>query len=169
MRLIKEINRKVEREYVFVTGQLDIDVFYFIEKIKKGVDEKDNMSYQTNIQGKMTSYTYFNDDLKFIDIIRKFNKYMDSNFMLPQYDLKDSWGYILHPGEKTRFHEHNSVYSGSIYLNDCEQPLYFPEIKQQVIPKPGVFCIFSGWLQHGCEINDTDNFKFGLSFNMNQF
>ena len=114
MRLIKEINRKVEREYIFVTGQLDIDVSYYIEKIKKGVEEKDNMNYQTNIQGRMTSYTYFNNDPEFRNIIIKFNKYMDSNYMLPKYDLKDSWGYILNPGEKTRFHEHNSVYSGSI-------------------------------------------------------
>ena len=63
MYISKELNKKVERDYFFIKGQLDIDCNYFIEKIKQGVEEKGNMSYKTNLKGKMTSWNFFNNNL----------------------------------------------------------------------------------------------------------
>ena len=42
------------------------------------------------------------------------------------------------------------------------------EIKQKIVPEPGSFGIFSSWLTHGCDINDTNINKFGISFNMSE-
>ena len=167
MQILKEIEKRVQRDYFFVKGQIDIDCDYYIEKIKKGVEEKDNMNYRTNVKGKMTSWNFFNNDTNFIKHILKFNKHIDKNYNLPNYILKDSWGFINTPGEKTLFHSHyEAIYSGVIYLNDCDQPLLFNEIGQQIEPKPGAFGLFPGWLTHGNDTNDTEEVKFGISFNM---
>ena len=169
MRISKELEKRVQRDYFFIKGHIDIDCNYFIEKIKQGVEEKDNMNYKSNIKGKMTSWNFFNNDSNFIKHIIKFNKHIDKNYDLPAYTLKDSWGFINSPGEKTNFHSHHqAIYSGVIYLNDCQQPLLFKEIEQQINPEAGSFGIFSGWLNHGCDTNDTNNHKFGISFNMNE-
>lgn len=169
MYISKELNKKVERDYFFIKGQIDIDCDYFIEKIKQGVEEKQNMSYKTNVKGKMTSWNFFNNNLNFIKQLRKFITHIDKNYTLPAYTLIDSWGFINFSGEKTDYHTHSySLFSGVIYLSDCQQPLIFKEIEQEVIPKQGAFCLFSSWLSHGCEINNTNNSKFGISFNMNE-
>ena len=167
MQITKELEKKVKRDYFFIKGQIDIDCNYFIEKIKKGVEEKTNMNYRTNINGKMTSWDFFNNDINFLKHIINFNRYLDKNYNLPKYILKSSWGFITLPGEKTYFHAHQeAIYSGVIYLNDCDQPLLFKEIEQQIDPKAGSFGIFSGWLTHGNYANITNNTKFGISFNM---
>ena len=168
MQISKELNKKVLRDYFFIKGQLNIDCNYFIERIQKGVEEDENLSHRTNVKGKMTSWKYFNNDIHLVKQIIKFNKYLDQNYELPNYSLVDAWGFVNYPGEKTTFHAHNSIYSGVIYLNECDQPLLFKEINQKVDPNPGSFALFSGWLQHGCDINDTDNPKFGISFNMEE-
>tara|TARA_R100001440_G_C2470442_1_gene111569 strand:- start:28 stop:555 length:528 start_codon:yes stop_codon:yes gene_type:complete len=167
MQIFKELNKKVLRDYFFIKGQLNIDCNYFIEKIQKGVNQDDNMSNKTNVRGKMTSWEFFNNDINFVKQVIQFNKYLDQNYELPIYSLTDAWGFINYPGEKTTYHTHDSVYSGVIYLNDCDQPLLFKEINQKVDPKAGSFALFSGWLQHGCDINDTETPKFGISFNCN--
>jgi hypothetical protein len=169
MQISKELEKKVQRDYFFIKGQIDIDCNYFIEKIKEGVQSKENMNYRSGVIGKMTSWNFFNDDINFIKHIKRFNKHIDKNYNLPPYILSDSWGFINFPGEKTPFHTHfQAIYSGVIYLNDCNQPLLFKEIEQQVDPKAGSFCIFSPWLEHGCEINETEINKFGISFNMGE-
>mgnify|MGYP003114419365 FL=1 len=169
MHISKELQKKVQKDYFFIKGQLDIDCNYFIQKIKQGVEEKENMSYRTNVKGKMTSWKFFNEDQNFLKILRKFINYIDDNYTFPPYSVKDSWGFINLPGEKTNFHNHHeAIFSGVIYLNDCEQPLLFNEINEKIDPKPGSFGLFSSWLYHGCNVNDTDNCKFGISFNMNE-
>lgn len=169
MYISKELNKRIERDYFFIQGKINIDCNYFIKKIKQGVEEKENMSYRTNVKGKMTSFNYFNNNLNLIKELKKFIIYIDKNYSLPAYNLIDSWGFINSPGEKTDFHTHSgSLFSGVIYLNNCKQPLLFKEIDQKVIPKRGAFCLFSSWLSHGCEVNNTNNSKFGISFNMNE-
>ena len=139
MQISKELDKRVLRNYFFIKGHIDIDCNYFIEKIKKGVEEQNNMNHRTNIKGKMTSWKFFNNDINFIKPLIKFNKHVDQNYDLPSYTLKDSWGFINSLGEKTDFHSHyEAIYSG----------------------------VISGWLTHGNDTNDTDIEKFGLSFNM---
>tara|TARA_B100000989_G_scaffold80862_1_gene57653 strand:+ start:1068 stop:1604 length:537 start_codon:yes stop_codon:yes gene_type:complete len=169
MQISMELDEKIERSYFFIKGHIDINCDYFIEKIKRGVEENGNMSHKTNLEGKMTSWNYFNNDENFRKYIINFNRHMDKNYKLPFYALEDSWGFINSPGDKTKYHSHyKSIYSGVIYLNHCAQPLLFNEIKQKIVPEPGSFAIFSSWLTHGCDINDTNINKFGISFNMSE-
>ena len=73
MQIHKHIEKKIEREYFFIKGTIDIDSNYFINEIKKGFEEKSNNSYKTNVGGPMTSWIYFNDNKKFFYSFKKNN------------------------------------------------------------------------------------------------
>ena len=58
MKVNKILDRKIERNFIFITGNLSIPVNYFIKKIEKGIEEKDNKNYKTNLVISMTDYKY---------------------------------------------------------------------------------------------------------------
>ena len=167
MIINKNVNRKVLKEYFFIKGFIDIDSEYFIEQIKKSCSSEQNMNFKSSIRGLMTPYNFFNKDPKFTEILLPLIDYVDSQYDFPDYRLQDAWGFEVRPRDKTTFHDHHeAVWSGVIYLNDCEQSLDFPEIKEELKPKKGVFAVFSPFLKHGCEKNQDKVSKFGLSFNI---
>jgi len=166
----KEFNRRVAREYFWIQGILDVDCQYFIEKIKESCASEDNNNYKTNIKGLMTPFKFFLQDEKFLkQIALPLVEYIDENYHFKRYHLFDAWGFEEKPKEKTIFHDHQeALWSAVLYLNNCEQPLEFPQIKQQVKPEEGAFCIFSPFLSHGCNKNPDNVSKFGMSFNFNE-
>ena len=167
MEIVKEIQSKIDQDYFFIKGNIDIDSEYFIEKIKKGCLEQGNMNFKTNIIGNQTSWQYFNTDIEFNKILFKFLDYIDLNFSLPSYKLADAWGFECSLGSRTITHDHfPSLISGVIYLNENSQLLKFKDINQIVKPEKGSFALFSGFLKHGCS-RQQDNTKYGLSFNLN--
>ena len=167
MIITKEFNRKVERDYFFIQGILNIDSQYFIQKIKESCASKDNNNYKTNIKGLMTPFEFFKQDQKFLtEVIIPVIDYVDENYKLNNYHILDAWGFEVRPKEKTEFHDHQgALWSGVIYLNNCEQPLEFPQIKQKMKPQEGAFCVFNSFLSHGCKRNLDNISKFGISFN----
>ena len=167
MQIVKEIQSKVYKDYFFIKGKVDIDSKYFIEKIKKGCSDKDALNYQTNVLGGHTSWRYFVEDLKFNKILFKLLDYLDHNLNLPSYKLDECWGFQCHLGSRTKNHNHSPmIVSGVIYLNEHPQILQFTEINQTVKPEIGSFAIFSPFLNHGCDRNNLDTVKYGISFNM---
>ena len=167
MIIQKHIEKKIQRDYFFIEGVLEIDADYFLKKIDQGVQEKDNMNFKTAIKGKMTPYKYFLEDPIFVKLVNNFVDYLDENINLTRYQLGDAWGYKIGNQEHTTFHEHfPALWSGAIYLNDNEQILEFPEINKGVKPSVGKFVLFSSFLEHGCKKNMSNNLKYGLSFNM---
>ena len=169
MIINKEINKKVELEYFFVKGSIEIDSDYFIEKIKKACSSENNLNFKTNIQGSMTVFDFFKKDLVFIKTLKKIIEWVDDNYQFQNYTLYDAWGYELKPNEKTLYHSHDeALWCGAIYLNSSNQKLIFPEIKEELKPEKGSFALFSPFLKHGCERNKDFHSKFGLSFNMCQ-
>jgi len=165
----KDINRKVQKEYFFIKGFIDIDSEYFINKIKESCSSEKNLNHRTNIEGLMTPFKFFTQDRKFFKTIMPLIDYIDDNYEKRSYTLVDAWGFELRPREKTLFHDHHTTYwSGVLYLNDCNQPLEFPEINQELKPQKGAFAIFSPFLKHGCKKNRDTVSKFGLSFNFEE-
>jgi len=170
MIINQEFNGKVQKEYFFIKGILDIDCQYFIEKIKESCASKQNNNYKTNIRALMTPFKLFKEDEKFLkEITLPLIDYIDKNYNLKKYYVWDAWGFEVRPGEKTNFHDHqSSLWSGVVYLNNCEQPLEFPEINQVCRPQKGAFCVFNSFLLHGCKKNQDNVSKFGISFNFNE-
>ena len=166
----REFNRKFKKDYFFIQGILEIDCKYFIEKIKESCVSENNNNYTTNIKGLMTPFEFFKKDEKFLkQVSLPLINYIDENYDLRNYHLFNAWGFELKPGGKTTFHDHHtSLWSGVVYLNDCKQPLEFPEIKQECKPQKGAFCVFNSFLLHGCRKNQDNISKFGMSFNFNE-
>ena len=56
MKIKRIIEDKVKVDYVLIDGFLNINSNYFIKEINKGVGEKNNNNFNTNVIGHMTSY-----------------------------------------------------------------------------------------------------------------
>ena len=167
MIIYKDVNRKVAQEYFFIKGKVDIDAQYYIDKIKQSCESNDNLNNITNIKGSMTPWNFFCEDKKLLKILVSFCDLLDERYSMPPYTLQSSWGFELKPGQHTNFHSHTeAMWSGVIYLNKCDQPLEFPEIKEKIDPEEGSFGINTGFLTHGCKKNRDTISKFGIAFNM---
>ena len=166
MEIQKEIKSKIERDYFFIEGTVDLDAKYFINKIEEGIKDSP-LNYKTNVKGKMTDWNFFRGDKKFIDIMLKFLDYLDRNNTAKERSiLHEAWGVKEGFGDYTQAHDHLPCYlSGSIYLHSHSQKLYFPEIKKELEPKKGTFVLFPSFLKHYTTRNDTDKNKYALAFN----
>lgn len=169
MKIEKEIKSKIERDYFFVEGSLEnIDSDYFINKIEEGILLENNLSYKTNVMGKVTPWFYFSKDKNFIYLVNQLIDYVEiKKITTAAYTLLEAWGIKETFADFTQQHSHTPNYlSGVIYLNDHPQKLYFPEINQEITPKPGRFAIFSSFLQHQTKRNIKHKSKYAISFNL---
>ena len=167
MKVNKFIKSKIKRDYFFITGKVPIDTKYFIEEIEKGIKEKENLSFQTNLLSEMTSYNYFLQNEKLFKTLAGFLDLIDEQKLTSykRYELFDAWGFKQQFGNYTREHDHlPGIVSGAIMLTKHPQSLYFPEINQTLECEPGNFVLFSSFLKHKNERNTTDKVRYGLSF-----
>ena len=167
MKIEKEIVSKIERDYFFIEGSVDINDKYFIDKINESVEGKNNINYGTNVKGKHTYWDYFNHDKEFHICLGQIMDFLDESKIISHgCYLKDSWGIREDTGDVTRDHNHvPSYFSGIIYLNNHSQKLYLPEIKKEVIPLCGKVVLFSSFLRHYTKRNTSDDSKYAISFN----
>ena len=167
MIIDKEIISKIFRDYIFLTGTFDIDSKYFKKRIDEGI-QNSKLNYKTNVYGKHTDWTFFNNDTQFLVLLLEIIDHLESlNIVLKKFTLAEAWGLIENFGDYTKKHDHEPYYlSGVLYLNDHPQKLYFPEIKQEIIPKKGRFVIFSSFLLHQTKRNLKHKSKYALSFNL---
>ena len=166
MIIKKHIERKTKIDYFLIEGVIDVDSNYFIDSMKKGFDSPRNQNFKTNIQGFMTPWNYFLNDEKFMLIIEEFIKYVDSTIDLTNYNIFEAWGFSSTKNQRTEYHNHlPSTWSGVLYLNDCNSFLNFKDINKKVYMKKGKFVLFSSFLEHGTDFIETDETKWGISFN----
>ena len=169
MKISEHITDKVSVDYFFITGKIDLNAEYFINKIKESCQSEDNMNYKTNIQSLMTPFKFFSQDQNFLNLLQNFIELIDNNYNFASYHVTDAWGFEVKKNENTKYHAHaRSIWSGVLYLNSSTQELKFPEINKSVKPERGVFVLFSPFLMHGCEPNKEEISKFGISFNLEE-
>ena len=166
MIIDKEIISKIPRDYLFVSGLVDLDPKYFKKRIEEGV-KASSLNYKTNVYGRHTEWNFFNEDKEFVVLLFQMIDHIESlSINLNNFFLKDSWGIIEGIGDHTKRHDHGTCYlSGVLYLNDHPQKLYLPDIQQEITPKVGRFAIFSSFLQHYTKRNIGDKEKYAISFN----
>ena len=170
MRINKIIKDKVKIEYLFIQGVLDIDSNSFINKINKGIKEKENENFKTNVKGLMTSWQYFNNNNNFLKVLLPIFDYLDSLKNIKPYYLQSAWGIKEGFSNYTQEHIHGhapNYFSGIIYLNDHTQTLLFPEIKLKFKPILNSFLLFSSFLKHKTIRNTSNKEKYAISFNLN--
>ena len=68
MIIDKEIVSKIARDYIFVSGIINLDAKYFKKRIDEGVQHS-TLSYKTNVYGKHTDWTFFNNDNQFLVLL----------------------------------------------------------------------------------------------------
>ena len=169
MRINKIIKDKIKMEYLFIQGVLDIDSNYFINEINKGIKEKENANFKTNVRGLMTSWNYFNND-NFLKVLLPIFDYLDALKNIKKYYLHSAWGIKEGFSNYTQEHDHGhepNYFSGIIYLNDHTQTLLFPEIKLKFKPILNSFLLFSSFLKHKTIRNTSNKEKYAISFNLN--
>ena len=168
MKLQKITNDKVKKDYLLIEGFLDMDSTYFIKEINKGIEEKNNNNFKTNIKGYMTSWKYFTNNKKFLKALLPLFDYLDTLPNIQPYQLGDSWGLKQGFSNFTQDHDHSPNYLAAvIYLNEHKQVLIFPEIKKTFKPKKNSFILFSSFLIHKTTRNLTDKYKYAISININ--
>jgi hypothetical protein len=173
MKIEQLIKSKIERNYFFITGKVQMNTKYFIDEIEKGIRDENNKSFQTNLVSEMTDWKYFLSNKKFIDVALKFNDLVEQEDLTEgkRWTLQEAWGFKQSTGNYTQSHDHfPAMVSGAIMLNKHQQSLLFPEIKKELKCEPGNFVLFSSYLKHGSKRNLLDSCRYGLSFNyMNKF
>ena len=168
MKVEQLIKSTVQRQCVFVTGKIDVPVDYFIKEIEKGIKADDAENYSTNLISEMTSYQYFNKNKEFVklllplmDLIEEYDLCDDKDFY-----LHSSWGFKQSFSHYSKRHHHApALLSGAIALTEHDQTLYFPEIEKELKSEPGNFAMFSGFIKHYNKRNESDEVRYGLSFN----
>tara|TARA_R100000030_G_scaffold65282_1_gene49728 strand:- start:1570 stop:2103 length:534 start_codon:yes stop_codon:yes gene_type:complete len=168
MILEKEFKFEIKKPIKFLKFKIDdnlVDTKYFINKIDFGCEENKNLSYKTNVQGKMTKFNFFLNDTKFINLVTTIlnNKiFGDKNFK-----IVDAWGIKMKEGDFTQEHMHaNNDYSAILYLNDVNNQIVFPEINLSIKPKKNMLLFFNGILKHYAE-SIKNELKYAIPFNIN--
>ena len=167
MEIQKEIKSKIERNYFFTEGMLDLDAKYFINEIEEGIKDS-SLNYKTNVKGKQTSWEFFNQNPQFLKTLFIIFDYLDRIKDMRNYHLGTAWGVREDYGDYSRIHDHLPCFlSGIIYLNKHSQKLFLPEIKEEVIPACGKLILFSSFLKHYTPRNLTNDSKYAIAFNLN--
>jgi len=170
MIVTKHKKSKILQDYFFIKGNIpNINADYFINKIEEGIKVEGNLTNKTSVKGELTSFDYFNQDTELHKILHTLMDYYEKNNLdsSRSYYLKNSWGLKEIFGGFTIQHNHRYyLWSGVIYLSDINQPLFFPEINEEIKVEKGNFAIFSPFLNHETKNRVYFNeIKYGLSFN----
>ena len=146
----KHIERKIEKGVFFFELKFDVHAKYFIDKIEEGIKSSTNLNYKTNVDGGMTTWNYFVNDLDFKIISQMITSFIDSKIKLPQYVLHEAWGVRTSLFENTKKHDHKGMeLSGILYLNDSNQHTYFPELDLKIKPEPGLAIFWNNLYSFG--------------------
>jgi hypothetical protein len=142
-------------------------VEYFKNKIDQGITTSSN-SNKTNVKGKMTDWTYFNEDPMFKKFLMEINDLM-FKFLQPfqKLVLQSSWGNILEENNYVEPHQHiGSNISGILYLTENGPGTDFPDFKKTTEEKIGKFVLFHPHSLHGVKQSNLKEKRYSLAFNL---
>ena len=90
MKLIKHLQKPINKEVYLIELDLKINSNYFINKIEEGIAVSNN-NYVTHVRGKMTPWNYFANDENFLSVVKTGVNYLDENINLVACYLRDAW------------------------------------------------------------------------------
>ena len=170
LEIKQHLERSISQPIFFLEFKIKLKPKYFIDKIEEGIEDRDNLSFKTNVMGEMTSYTWFNRDKNFLDIVQKGLDYIDSTNLhekLPKCLLKESWGVKTGYRNKIKKHDHwGARISGVLYLNNSKQNLLFPQLDMEVKPEVGKLVMFTSILKHQTKLQYNNEKKYAIAFNI---
>jgi hypothetical protein len=157
----------VEKKVFLIEHQLDD--LSFIEDFKNLIDTNiSELSYKTNVKGKMTKWDTFvsNKDfqkiiLNSVDIIKYFAE--DGAY------CDNAWGNKLENDDEVISHHHigpDMVMSGLLYLTEDGPGTYFKEFNKTIKEKIGKIVFFSPEVWHSVSKSNLNKTRYTLSFNL---
>ena len=157
------------------------------DKDPSGVDKSNNKGWQSaNILQQLDEFADMN--LRIIQICQRIGE--SQNFLPNLVYRHQAWVNISPPGASNKLHYHanchfSGVYyislkapeCGSIYFRDprvasrmlsypAERPTEFTSEEINMPPEAGRIYVFPGWLEHGVHVNQSDQDRVGISFNV---
>jgi hypothetical protein len=166
MKVIRHIEKPVEKNMFLIETQLNIDPSYFIEKIEEGIKHEDNKNYITHVQAKMTSWHFFVQDYFFVQAAKTAMNYLDENIRVVKCNLEEAWGTKMEYNDRIKEHNHyGCIVSGVLFLQNSGQELYFKELNTSVKPKVGKLILFSSLLDHGTKFSVDNKPRYSIAFN----
>jgi len=166
MKLIKHLQKPIDKEIYLIELDLKINSNYFINKIEEGIAVSNNNNYVTHVRGKMTPWDYFANDKNFLSLIKTGVNYLDENINLVACYLRDAWGTRIDYNDRVREHDHwGCIISGVLYLQNNGQDLYFKELNISIKPKKGKLLLFSPMLKHSTKFSLDKKPRYSIAFN----
>jgi len=129
-----------------------------IKELKKGIKEKNNLSYATNVIANMTRWNYFleGNALKYFDKVKKY---------IPNIHILEAWGNIYSKNDFTKEHDHVEKISGILYLNTHPTGTYFNSIDKEITAEAGKIILFNGNELHSVKKIKSNKKRYVIAFN----
>ena len=143
------------------------DIHNLLIEIKNNIDP--DVSYVSNVKGRMTSWHHFKDHpliIKYLHYV--INTQQRSNHetfkhFYEKYVVSQAWGNELRKGEYVKPHSHSCLH-GILYLTEGA-PLIVPDLTLKIHPRAGDYIILPPELPHYVSEHTSDASRFSIIFN----
>ena len=151
---------------LFIVEHL-LDDLSFVDEFKSLIEKNiSDLSYKTNVLGKMTDWKFFVDNKKFHNILKNsmdMCTFVDAKLMY----LHSAWGNILQNNDEVKPHSHQpALLSGILYLTENGPGTDFPDFKKTTEEKIGKFVLFHPHSLHGVKQSSLKEKRYSLAFNL---
>ena len=140
--------------------------FDFVNQLKKDIDNNiGELSYKTNVKGKITNFDLFIKNEIFISLLKESTEFMNI-FKIKECYLAEAWGNILGKGEEVVSHKHEPAsLCGILYLTEGGPGTCFPEFNKFIEEKIGKIVFFNGDTEHFVPKSNFKGKRYTVSFN----
>lgn len=147
-----------------------------VENIQNQIEEMgDKQDHKTNVKAQMTEWDMQDkpgfSELKnyILDVVEFISK---KYYNRPcKARISDMWGMIYKKGDHAVVHDHwPALWSGVFYMKVPEKSgeLFFPQLKQTIMPNDNQLIIFNGSTRHGVKESFSDEKRICVSFNVKE-
>ena len=147
----------------------------FVEDFKNLIDNNiSELSYKTNVKGKMTQWNTFVNNKDFQKIILN-SADIIKYFVADGAYCDNAWGNKLENDDEVISHHHvgsDTTMSGILYLTEDGPGTYFKDFNKTIKEKIGKLVFFSPEAYHGVSKSNLNKTRYTLSFNfkkLNEF
>lgn len=152
---------------LFIVEHL-LDDLSFVDEFKSLIEKNiSDLSYKTNVLGKMTDWKFFVDNKKFHNILKNsmdMCTFVDAKLMY----LHSAWGNILQNNDEVKPHSHQpALLSGILYLTENGPGTNFPDFNMILKEKIGKIVFFNSEINHFVQKTNLIEKRYTISFNFN--
>ncbi len=163
----------IKPDSIFTSTIIDPEMDKNLEKEIREMGDKQD--HKTNVKAQMTDWNMQDKPgfdvlkTKILDIVEFISKKYYNRPMKTR--ISDMWGMLYRKGDHAVVHDHwPALWSGVYYLKAPKKSgdLFFPQLKQSLMPTDNQLVIFNGSTRHGVKENLNDEERLCVSFNVKE-